>query len=287
MNKAFQRGIEDFMAYVHTNNSLATEECYQDRLKLFIRWMEARKAHRPSKLVIQQYFDDLKATGVSASTLSAYYATLRALFTWLVDRGRLRVNPVPTARIIIPRTDRPPTTEPEYVAILAQCEHDEWYWKHACVLAWNTGMRLGDCAMLRWSAVDFDNAVISLTPHKTKRYNQRLEIPITSELSLSLMEVKLRTGQGEFVFPEMQHLYRRNRHEQLGHAYQRIVERAGVEGNSFHCLRGAFVTRMLALGMPVAMLSRITGQSIGIISKHYNKISVTDVAAYMEKVGVK
>ena len=57
-----------------------------------------------------------------------------------------------------------------------------------------TGLRLGDCATLRWDAVDMAARTLTVTPRKTAR--RRMALPVTIPLHPSLHAVLGETPQG-------------------------------------------------------------------------------------------
>ena len=57
-----------------------------------------------------------------------------------------------------------------------------------------TGLRLGDCATLRWDAVDMAARTLTVTPRKTAR--RRMALPVTISLHPSLHAVLGETPQG-------------------------------------------------------------------------------------------
>src|SRR5262249_38070469 len=70
-----------------------------------------------------------------------------------------------------------------------------------------SGLRLGDCATLRWGEVDLRRGVIRRVPNKTARRNPKpVIIPIHPILSGMLSETPV-NQRGEYVLPEMAALY--------------------------------------------------------------------------------
>ena len=57
-----------------------------------------------------------------------------------------------------------------------------------------TGLRIGDCACLKWNNVDLFRRIISIVPQKTKKYMGQIDIPIHNSLFNILSVLQLKKG---------------------------------------------------------------------------------------------
>src|SRR5262249_49863962 len=70
-----------------------------------------------------------------------------------------------------------------------------------------SGLRLGDCATLRWGETDLRRGIITRIPNKTGRRNPK---PVIVPIHPTLLEILSQTpteSRGEYVLPEMATLY--------------------------------------------------------------------------------
>lgn len=268
-----------YLAEARVTTAPATWATYQTRLERFEGW--ARPKHGTRWLSVESvnaFLLELRQDQTAPSTIKAYQVVLNAFFNWLVAREALAKNPLIqcTARIkVVPRQKKEVFTMEEYQQIKAKAER---FWASAVIIAWHTGLRLGDIALLERSEVDLEQGCLRLKPNKTSRYGTEVEIPLSGELRLVLEPLCANTGH---LLPAMAKVYQ-SCPEMLSMQFSRLLTKAGVAGKSFHCFRATFDTRMLAAGMPVSVLSSITGQSMRVICQSYNNPRLEDKRKYFQ-----
>ena len=145
-----------------------------------------------------------------------------------------------------------------------------------------TGLRLGDCAMLRWRAVDMTHGILQVVPNKTKRYlhNRPVTIPIHPALMALLKEIP-EDSRKEFVIPCVAACYRESR-PKLSSRLKRIFDEAGIETSiriegrqwkapeaTFHSLRHTFVSMSANAGVPLHVVQSIVGHTNVAMTRHY------------------
>ena len=145
-----------------------------------------------------------------------------------------------------------------------------------------TGLRLGDCALLEWGAVDLLRGRITVVPHKTARHahGKPVIIPIHAVLAAMLAETPADKRKG-YVLPETADAY--NREPSLvTNRIQKHFEDCGIrtkteqgEGRKaltdvgFHSLRHTFVSLSANAGAPLALVQSIVGHSNPAMTRHY------------------
>ena len=133
----------------------------------------------------------------------------------------------------------------------------------AMMLAIWTGQRQGDLLKLTWNA--YDGHSIYLRQSKT---GSHVRVKVSDELKSYLDSVKksdavtiLTTGQGQPWATGFKSSWRK------------AVEKAGIEGKTFHDLRGTFVTLAYRNGASIKEIAEVSGHSEKdaetIIRKHY------------------
>ena len=107
---------------------------------------------------VQDFVDDLRKQGLSASTIANILDPLRVIFRRAIRRDEISIDP--TDNLDLPairgRRDRiePPERAHEYLAALPDSERAFW------AVALFCGLRRGELRGLRWTNVDFDGGVI-------------------------------------------------------------------------------------------------------------------------------
>jgi integrase len=149
-----------------------------------------------------------------------------------------------------------------------------------------SGLRLGDCATLRWGEVDLPRAMIRRIPNKTARRNPKpVIVPIHPILIGMLSETPL-NKRGEYVLPEMAALYNR-RTDMVTDMVQRHFKARGItlhkpgtgkDGKravievGFHSLRHTFVSLCRESNAPLSVVESIVGHSSPAMTRHYTHV---------------
>lgn len=199
----------------------------------------------------------------------------RGMICWLFNRlradGFVDVSPAEGLRVVPEVTrHRAPLEWRELVRVIrAAGSFRPVVWCGIC-----TGMRLMDCARLRWEDVDLEEGWISVRTGKT---GARAEIPLHRVLRNALGD----PGAG-YCFPE----FAGHHPASVSHLYTRIRRAAGVE-KDFHALRVSFITAAVARGVPVDVLRKVTGHaSVDVVLKHYVQLDRERIRAAWRVAGV-
>jgi len=189
------------------------------------------------------------------------YATLAAILAWANDRGLVPLNPcerpgrlykADRADIIWSEADEAAflTTAPQRLRL-------------AYLLAVWTGQRQGDLLRLPWAA--YDGTHITLKQSKTKA---RIKIPVatplkaaldaTSKVAITILTTTKKTSWTTDGFKT---------------SWRKAAKNAGINGPTFHDLRGTAVTRLALSGCTNAEIASFTGHSLEdidrILDAHY------------------
>lgn len=190
-----------------------------------------------------------------------HLAILALMLAWGLDRGRVPANPAARpGRLYQPdRTDHI-WTEADVQAFLAKAGPQL---RLPFLLALWTGQRRNDVLRMSWGA--YDGATIRLTQSKGKR---RVVIPVSTDLRAALDATKRKatvicvTSRGT-----------RWTGDGFSASFRKACEAAGIEGLTFHDLRGTAVTRLALAGCTEAEIATITGHSLKtvgmMLDRHY------------------
>ncbi len=160
-----------------------------------------------------------------------------------------------------------------------------------------TGLRLKDCALLKWDAVDLAGGFIRTKPEKTKRHNIVVSVPILPPLADALRAARDADGaDGGYVLPELADFYQSGAVEgrNLSKRISTIFKRAGInttveaEGRArkvtdygFHSLRHTFVSMAARAGIRQSVVQAIVGHTNAAMTLHYTHTNEADLTAAM------
>lgn len=258
---------EVFTAYqkspAFTSLSAATQKGYARRLPA----IEAEFGDMPIKALedprVRGEFLDWRDKLAENSPREADYhlAILALMLAWGLDRGRVPGNPAARpGRVYQPDRADHIWTEADVTAFLAKAGPQL---RLPFLLALWTGQRRNDVLRMPWGA--YDGATIRLAQSKGKR---RVVIPVGAELKAVLDATKRRatvicvTSRGT-----------RWTGDGFSASFRKACEAAGIEGLTFHDLRGTAVTRLALAGCTEAEIATITGHSLKtvgmMLDRHY------------------
>lgn len=254
--------IQTFLDQTKAWAEPATCDSYKQKLERFATFVATRFPHAGlhlpylSTAMLLEYKAALFRSGMKESSIASYFITLTLFLNWCVKTGGLAVNPMPRMGFVIPQADRKPITVQEYERLVVTADRipDYEHWPEALGLAWHTGLRLSDIALLRNASLNAPGCAIRLVPKKTRRHARFVEIPIPEDL-MDFLKIQ---SKGEYVFPTMAKMYKHDRHKTLSNQFSYIARKAKVK-TSFHCFRHSFISRNLSDGVSPALISEMTG----------------------------
>lgn len=222
---------------------------------------------------IQAYLESNPQERVSPRTVNLHRAILHRIF-------RLCVTPwllIPNNPVAATERLREEAREPRLLS------DDEYRQLHrACAgqatlvlfvtLAWETGGRSGELLQLEWDDIDFERALVTFrndprTGRQTKGRRSRT-VPLSENAVRALREhaaaFRLLAPLSPYVFKHLTPNRTKrpgDRLESLYRAFKRAAKAAGVPDVRPHDLRHCFVTRKLAEGVAVQLVSRYVGHT--------------------------
>lgn len=172
----------------------ATLHQYELQYRRFASWVseshpEIVELRDVGSTVAEEYADELAASDISANTFNKHVRLLMLVFRVLKRRARLRVNPwEDIQRRKEDHNSRRELTSEELQKVVGSAEGE----LHTLfALGIYTGLRLGDCATLRWSEVDLNRKIIIRVPRKTGRGHAKpVHVPIHPTLAGVLADVR-------------------------------------------------------------------------------------------------
>lgn len=229
---------------------------------------------------------------ISNLTFNNYIATIRHVWDVLATRNHKRENP--WSGICMREDDsvsREPLSDEEVERLKAAAgdDHDGEV-RLLIVVGANTGMRIGDCARLKWEDIDMEHGFIRVTTQKTGR---PVSIPLLADLRREL-ETRRRDPSSAFVMPGMAG------RKSACCIIDRIFKRSGVKQvasgqhgrktrvvKSFHSLRSRFVTMCAEAGIPLEIVKVVVGHTTQKMTEHYAHIREKAVKEAFDRAGVR
>lgn len=260
-----------------------TMRMYEMQIGRFVAWMaahypEATEMRQVSKEVATEFLSDFGKT-ISPNTYNKYTALLRAVWRTLGEKARCTVNPWDGVRRKIQSEEngRRALTVEELARV---CSTLTGEMRILFALGLYTGLRLGDCCLIDWGAVDMVRRMIVTVPRKTKKQRTVVSIPIHPAL-FAILDETPRARRTGYLLPDMAATYSRDT-SAVAARIRRAFESAGfttraeVDGYKnavakvgFHSLRHSFVSLMGNAGAPLALVQSIVGHSNPMMTAHY------------------
>jgi len=279
--------LEEYLQWltIEKGRSLATVAAYRRDLTALVAWMS--RHHRDvgdvSEEDLERYFNALRTSRRSASTVARAVAATRGWFAYLFDEGHLAGDP--SARLKGGRRGRTlpkPLGEEEVVRMLDSVPSDRAIDRRdraLLELLYGTGARVSEVAGLELSDLDFDEELILLTGKGDK---QRL-VPIGATLKAALLEYLGPGGRSTLAASKKSpKLFLNARAGALTRQGIDLVihKRAlavGIDRSriSAHVFRHSCATHMLAHGADIRVVQELLGHASIATTQLYTAVSVT------------
>jgi integrase len=262
---------------------------YQFQYAAFAVWMagkypQFRTLREVTRAIAEEYAASLNYGKLTASTFNKHLNLLTLVFRVLKDKGRIAVNPwedIQRKRIVA-HGRRELTIE----ELRTVCQSAKGELAVLLALGVYTGLRLGDCATLRWAEVDMAREVIRRIPNKTARRNPKPVIVPIHPVLKEMLEVTAPEDRADYVSPEIAALYQR-RSDMVTDMVQRQFITCGITPHKpgtgkggkravvevgFHSLRHTFVSLCRESNAPLAVVESIVGHSNPAMTRHYTHV---------------
>jgi integrase len=250
---------------------------------------------------IAGFRDHRQSRGLAPSTLNTDMTVLSAAFNAALRQGHISVNPCLAIEPLKNKTQRKGVFTPEQVtAILEAIEDMEFAaprggklpkdrnealrrdWKGLILVAFYSGLRLGDAANLRFKHIDLVSDIKTLRLDQGKT-GAEIVIVIHPVLEDYLLSLSAPETDEAFIFPT---LAQRNI-AALSKAFGKIMERAHIEQRvireksessesgrkvfalSFHSLRHSFTSILANAGVPEETRMELTGHKERAVHQRY------------------
>ncbi|MBL8752292.1 MAG: tyrosine-type recombinase/integrase, partial [Planctomycetes bacterium] len=238
--------------------SRATLRAYGSDLRAFAGWLQTRDSDvlAVSRTLLRAYLVELEQQGLVATSVQRKLASLRGLFTWLQQSGRIAKDPAkllkgPKAKQRVPHF----LTATEVDQLLAQPfdESPQGARDRAILeVLYSTGCRVAECAGMTLDALDLDEGIVRVLGKGQKERIALLGRPACTALRAWLPERTLLLRNARRTDPGDLWLNRYGRALSARWVFQTVVDRARAAGLQStltpHGLRHSFATHLLDRG---------------------------------------
>ena len=267
----------------------ATLDMYESQYNRLVRWAKDNapdaKEMRNFTRATADAFATYLAGELSANSFNKYITLFRRMWDVLAEEGRMTENPWTKIRhmALATHTRRELTVE----ELARVCGSVTGEMRLLFAVGIYTGLRLGDCALLEWGAIDLARNRIMTIPRKTARHanGKPVVIPLHGVLASMLAEIPPKARRG-YLLPELAAMYEHDT-GMISNRIQAVFTRAGIRTQTtadgerarvdvgFHSLRHTFVSLSANAGAPLAVVQAIVGHSNPAMTRHYYHESET------------
>jgi integrase len=265
---------------------------YEFQWQAFADWMKEKHAdmltlREVTKEIAEEYASSLNHGKFSSSTYNKHLNLLTLVFRGIKSKAKLAINP--WEDIQRKRGVANSRRELSVNELRKVCETASGELQTLLTLGTYSGLRLGDCATLRWTEVDLKQGIIRRIPNKTARHNPKpVIVPIHPILREMLEKLPL-DQRTEYVLPDTSALYVR-RTDMVTDRIQKHFRACGItlhkpgtgkDGKravievGFHSLRHTFVSLCRESNAPLAVVESIVGHSNPAMTRHYTHVGET------------
>jgi integrase len=273
---------------------------YENHFDQFTAWL---KQHHPeavalrdvTKAIATEYAGHLTERKLSPNRFNKHIRFLELFFRVLKDSARIHENP--WEGIKRKRQNANSRRELTVEELRDVCKATSGEMRLLFALGIYTGLRLGDCATLRWGEVDLVRGRITRIPNKTASRNPKpVLVPVHPTLAGMLADTPPPARRG-YVMPDTANLYEKDRialsgkiqghfidckimTHRPGTGVETVIDENGKEKQmktgkravlevGFHSLRHTFVSLCRAADTPLSVVEAIVGHSNPAMTRHY------------------
>jgi site-specific recombinase XerD len=227
---------------------------------------------------IEAFLATLRESEISGSTANRYRSLISSIFSFAVRAGKIEVNPVARVRRFKesePRVRFLGDDEETALRAALRGQPDGEVREAELDLALHTGIRRGEQFGLRWSDVDLERGILTVTGKTGRRH-----VEINSVARAAIEKLYAASNGSRFVCPgavrEGQDDWRR--------WFEDAIEKAGIDNFHFHDLRHTFASRLVMAGVDLTTIQKLLGHSTILTTQRYAHLSREHQRASVERL---
>lgn len=248
--------------------SEGTARIYENAVRMMADWMKPKAKHAAdiSSKLAEEYLAELSSS-VGSATYNIRLVLFKRVWNALSADFQLQASAWENfKKKKAAKSARRTLSQEELKAVMSAAHTSSM--KLLLAVGIYTGLRLGDCALLKWSDIDFEHSIMRVVPMKTRKHmDGPVEIPIHAALMSML---KAADHSSEYVSAENAAAYKSGI---LSGEVVSLFKSCGIETSAkdangkkkiicgFHSLRHTFVSMAINSGMSPLLVQRIVGHS--------------------------
>jgi integrase/recombinase XerC len=264
--------------------SAATLRAYGGDLRDFAAWLAAngRGVEQTGRFELRRYLVELEQQGLVASSVQRKLASLRGLFGWLQQQGRIGKDPAkllkgPRAIKRVPRF----LTTAEVDALLGQPFDDTAFSRRDQALLetlYSTGCRVSEVAGMALADLDLDEGIVRVLGKGRKQRIALLGKPACAAIAAWLPHRRELVRASRRSDPGSVWVNRYGRPLSARWVFATVVARAQQAGLQTsltpHGLRHSFATHLLDRGADLRTVQELLGHARLVTTEIYTHVSI-------------
>lgn len=285
--KTFVEALDEWLEFHHIEIADSTYYGYKMMCPLLREYFASCKISSVDTFAINKFILKKKREGMTNCAIYNYCRILALCFDYAFVNGYVSKNPVRDA--CVPKVPRHTEVYPfSFSEIMKLLEQDYLQWvKDGIMIAFHTGMRMGEIYALKWTDIDFEQKFIMVQRTQSRAGSKVVikstktacgvrRIDIDRYLVSYLQDMKKRSTS-DFVFdPVEDSKYPFRVPWNLSWHVKHICMMAGIPPRNFHALRHTHATILLAHGVhPKIVQERLGHSDIRITIMTYSHVLPT------------
>ncbi|MBL8738146.1 MAG: tyrosine recombinase XerC [Planctomycetes bacterium] len=278
--------VPDYLHWLASERrkSAATLRAYGSDLQAFVAWLgtHGRALTAVTRFELRRYLVELEQQGLVATSVQRKLASLRGLFAWLQQTGRIDKDPAkllkgPKAQKRVPRF----LTTQEVDALLGQpFDESPQGARDRAILEtlYSTGCRVSECAGMTQDQLDLTEGIVRVVGKGQKERLAMLGEPAIAAIEAWLPLRKRMLQDARVTDQGALWLNRYGRPLSARWVFQTVVERAKAAGLQTtltpHGLRHSFATHLLDRGADLRTVQELLGHARLVTTEIYTHVSI-------------
>ncbi len=287
--------VPDYLHWLASERrkSAATLRAYGSDLHAFVAWLgtHGRALTAVTRFELRRYLVELEQQGLVATSVQRKLASLRGLFAWLQQTGRIDKDPAkllkgPKAQKRVPRF----LTTQEVDALLGQAfDESPQGARDRAILEtlYSTGCRVSECAGMRLEHLDLQEGIVRVLGKGQKERLAMLGDPALAAIAAWLPLRQQMVRDARRTDPGTLWINRRGGALSARWVFQTVVDRAKAAGLQTtltpHGLRHSFATHLLDRGADLRTVQELLGHARLVTTEIYTHVSIGKLRAVYDQ----